>query len=119
MFFRIVGILWIALGIWWIMRPQSIRRYFRKKIKKTKRKVLFLIIILVSGLFFSAAKHVHGVLANVFLIAVILGIVKAIFFLASKGTERIIDWWTERPLWVWRLGAAGFMSIGILIHNCY
>ncbi|MBU1853713.1 MAG: hypothetical protein KJ957_06700 [Candidatus Omnitrophica bacterium] len=117
MFFRIIGLLWIILGIWWIMRPQTLRRRFTRKVKKTRRKLLFLIIILVAGLFLSAAKYTHGILANVFLIAGILGIIKAIFFITSKSAERILDWWVEKPLWLWRLWAACFVLIGFLFQK--
>lgn len=117
MFFRIIGILWMLLGIWWIMRPQTIRRQFRRKLKKTRRKVLFLIIILVTGLFFSAAKYAHGLLANLFLIIGILGVIKAVFFLTSKATDKIIDWWAEQPLWIWRVWAAVLVLVGILLRS--
>lgn len=117
MFFKLTGILWIVLGIWWIMRPQVIRRRFSKKVRKTRRKIIFLMAILVATLFFSAAKYTHGALANVFLILAFLGIVKTTFFLTSKGAEKILDWWAEKPLWMWRVWAGCFVLIGILLHK--
>ncbi|MFC1667497.1 hypothetical protein ACFL0P_06560 [Candidatus Omnitrophota bacterium] len=117
MFFKIISLLWIALGIWWIMRPQGLKRRFTKKVKKTRRKILFLIAIIIAGLFLSAAKYAQGILANVFLIAGILGIIKGLFFLTSKAADKMIDWWAERPLWMWRLWALCFVIIGILFHR--
>jgi len=117
MFFRIVGILWIALGIWWIMRPQVLKRRFSKKLRKTRRKFLLLIMLLVIGLFFSASRHAHGMLANVFLVMAILGVIKAVFFFTSKAAEKAVDWWTEKPLWMWRLWALGFVIVGFLLHK--
>ena len=117
MFFKITGLAWIILGVWWIMRPQGIRRRFAKKVKRTRRKILFLAGILVAGLFFSAARYAHGALANIFLIAGILGIIKVVFFLTSKTAERIIDWWAEQPLWVWRLWAGCLVLIGVLFQK--
>ncbi len=117
MFFKAIGLLWIILGIWWIMRPQTIRRRFARKVKKTRRKVLFLIILVIAGLFLSAAKSAHGLLVNVLLVLGIIGIVKALFLLASKTGDRIIDWWAEQPLWMWRLWAGCFALIGILFYK--
>ena len=117
MFFRITGLLWILLGVWWIMRPQSIRRRFRKKVKKTRRKILFLAILVVAGLFLSAARYAHGMLANVLLIAGILVVIKALFVFSSKAADKTIDWWAERPLWMWRLWAAGIVLIGIIFYR--
>jgi len=117
MFFKSVGILWIVLGIWWIMRPQVIRRRFSKKLRKARRKIIFLMAILVATLFFSAAKYAHGAMGNIFLIAAIIVVAKTVFFLTSKGAEKIIDWWAEKPLWMWRVLAGCFVLIGILLHR--
>ena len=117
MFFKFVGILWIALGIWWIMRPQVIRRRFSKKVRKTRRKIIFLTALLVAILFFSAAKYAPGALGSIFLIAAVIVVAKTIFFLTSKGAEKIIDWWAEKPLWMWRVLAGCFVLIGILLHR--
>ena len=117
MFFKIIGILWICLGIWWVMRPQGLKRRFRKKVKRSRRKLLFLIILLMAGLFLSAAKYAHGLLASVFLIIGILGSIKAVFFFSSKAAEKAIDWWLEKPLWMWRVWAASFIVLGILFQK--
>ncbi|MDP6686204.1 MAG: hypothetical protein QGI05_04540 [Candidatus Omnitrophota bacterium] len=117
MFFRIVGILWIFAGIWWVMRPQSLKRHFSKMVKKNRRKVLFLVAIFVSGLFFSAAKFAQGILANILLVVALLGIIKAVFILSSKASERMMDWWIDKPLWMWRVWAGGFVLIGLLFQT--
>jgi len=117
MFFRAIGILWIGLGIWWIMRPQGLKRRFAKKLKRTRRRLLFFIIIAIAGLFLSAARYAHGVIANVFLIMGVLGIIKALFFFSSKAIDKAIDWWAERPLWVWRVWAGSFVLIGLLFQK--
>lgn len=117
MFFRMIGILWIALGIWWIMRPRALKRMFARKIKKTRRKALFLVIIVLSGLFVFAAGYAHGVIANIMLIMGLLGIIKAFFFLTSKAADRLMDWWLDRPLWLWRVWAGGFVLIGLLFQK--
>lgn len=117
MFFRIIGILWIILGIWWIMRPQGLKRRFSRKLKKTRRRILFFVIIIISGIFLSAARYSHGIFANILLIIGILGVVKAFFFLTSKASDKIIDWWLEKPLWLWRVWAGGFVLIGLLLQK--
>lgn len=119
MFFRLVGLLWIVLGVWWIMRPQALKRRFRKKVKKTRRKILFLIVTSAVGLFLLAARYAHGIIANIFLIMGILGAIKAVFFLTSKAADKAIDWWLEKPLWMWRLWAACFTAIGILFQKIH
>lgn len=117
MFFKLVGILWMALGIWWVMRPDMLKRRFGKKVKKARRKILLLVMVLVIGLFFSAARYAHGALATIFLIMAIGGVIKAVFFLTSKAADRMLDWWVEQPLWLWRLWAACFILIGILFQK--
>ncbi len=116
MFFRITGSLWIMLGIWWIMRPNNLKRRFTKKLKRSRRKVLFFAIIVMSSVFFSAARYAQGIVANIFLIIGALTILKAIFFFTSKGAGKAIEWWLKKPLWVWRLWAGGFVLIGLLLQ---
>jgi len=117
MFFKVIGLLWICLGIWWIMRPEGLKRRFRRMIKKGRRKMLFLVVLLIAGLFLSGARYSHGILANILLVAGILGIIKALFILSSKLADKAIDWWLERPLWMWRLWAGGLVLIGILFNR--
>ena len=71
----------------------------------------------MAGLFLSAAKYAHGLLASVFLIIGILGSIKAVFFFSSKAAEKAIDWWLEKPLWMWRVWAASFIVLGILFQK--
>ena len=117
MFFKITGLLWICLGIWWVMRPQTLKRRFRRKVKKTRRRMLLFFMFLVVVLFFSAARYANGIIANIFLIMGVFGIIKVAFFLTSKAADRAIDWWLEKPLWMWRLWAVGFILIGILFQK--
>jgi len=65
----------------------------------------------------AAARNTQGILANILLIFGILGVIKGIFFLTSKASDKLIDWWLERPLWMWRLWALSFVVIGILFHR--
>ena len=117
MFFRIIGIAWMMLGIWWMMRPQGLKKRFRKKIKRARRRFLFSLIIIAAGLFLSAARYTHGILAVIFLLIGIGSIIKALFFLTSKAGDKLIDWWLERPLWMWRAWAGTFALIGILFYR--
>ena len=117
MFFRIIGILWILLGIWWIMKPQIAKRVFIKKVKKSRKKILFLVIILISGLFLSAMKHMDTLIGKILIIMGILGFIKAVFIITSKSADKIIDWWQQQPLWVWRIWAGSFIIIGILFQR--
>ena len=117
MFFKIIGWLWIILGIWWIMRPQGIKRRFTKMVKRSRRKVLFIAIILFGGFFFAAAKHAQGFIASILLILGVLAVLKAVFFMTSKASDKILDWWLERPLWLWRVWAGCLVLLGILLQR--
>ncbi|MBU1006504.1 MAG: hypothetical protein KKH08_02780 [Candidatus Omnitrophica bacterium] len=117
MFFRIVGILWILLGIWWMMRPQRLQRVFVKKARKTRKKIMLVAMVIAIGLFFSAAKYASGILANVLLIFGIIGIVKAILFFTTDLSDKVIDWWLKKPLWVWRVWAGCFTLMGLLFQR--
>ncbi|MFH1478139.1 MAG: hypothetical protein ABIG92_00005 [Candidatus Omnitrophota bacterium] len=117
MFFRFVGILWMIFGIWWMMKPQRLKRFFTKKVKKARRKMLLAVIILSCVLFFSAAKYAGGALGKAFLVFGLLGIIKAVFFATSKASEKILDWWLDRPLWMWRVWAGCFTLLGLFFQK--
>ncbi|OIO39220.1 MAG: hypothetical protein AUJ75_01645 [Candidatus Omnitrophica bacterium CG1_02_49_10] len=117
MFIKPIGWIYIALGTWRLIKPQGIKRWFGKKINKALRKVFLALTLIVSGIFINASFRIEGIWSKVLLILGILGIVKGLIFLKGKSFEKIMKWWSDRPLWIWRLWAAFAVAFGIMLLN--
>jgi hypothetical protein len=115
MFFKIIGWLWIAVGIFWFLRPKIIIRHFKKGLNKHLRRIFIILLFLMAGIFLWATKFANSLLAKILLIFAILAIVKGLFIARSKIFEKVFNWWSQQPLWFWRLWAITFIILGFLL----
>jgi hypothetical protein len=111
-----LGILWILLGLWWILRPQGVKKRLGKQFRRTLRTVLFLVLVASGGLLISASKYLDGMMAAGVVVVGIVAIVKALLFVRSKSSDVVLSWWEERPLWVYRMAGVGVLLAGVALE---
>jgi len=112
---KIVGYIWIILGIIWILRPGAFRERLRRKASRKLRRVfygaLFIFGIAIAG----SLLRINGFLPRVMGILGILLIFKSLFLYFSRASDKLWEWWGRQPLPVFRLQALGVIIIGALL----
>ena len=112
---KILGTIWILLGILWVIRPQMLRRRLLKKMNRRMRWAvygfIFVFVFSLTGIVIKA----QGLL---FKIAGLIGIFLAaryVLSITSKASEKIARLGSEKSLLFFRIwGIVVFVS-GILL----
>jgi uncharacterized membrane protein len=90
----VVGLLWIALGIWAIIRPEGIKKGIQKYFAGKNPRFLS-IIPLLFGILLLAASFKANARWYVFILGVGLCL-KGVFWLTRpQTTQKMINWWAN------------------------
>jgi len=115
MLLKILGWIWIVSGIIFFLKPIWFRDRIRKKSYKRIRGYLFAVALCVSVLLIKEVWGEPGILSKVIMIFGIIGIFKAFFFLKAKAADKLLEWFANSPLKVFRLFAALQITVGWII----
>ena len=115
MFAKIVGLIWAILGLLWLLKPETLKKYLKKKMSRImKRRICG--FILVAGLLLAAsAIRIAGILPKIVALAGIVIAVRSGFLFTSKASDQIFDTLVERPLSFFRIGAFFILVIGLVM----
>ena len=111
----IAGWIWILTGILFFVSPGVFRAVLTRRSIKHLRRILFAVTLMLSALLIGIAVRADGIIAKIVMAMGIIGIVKAVFFLASRSSEKVIAWFAQQPLNLFRIGAATQILIGVLL----
>lgn len=107
--------MWLLPGIWWLIRPERLKTRMRKKMTRRMRRVIFGAVIAVGVLMSGSAFRVPGILPKIVGLLGMVIAIKAIMLVTSKTSERIFEWWGERPLVFFRVWALFLVLTGIAL----
>ncbi len=114
MLLKILGILWIVLGIYSFHRPKALLKILQKKSIKKLRKLLFALWIIVSSYFISIGLEYSSFLAKIVLIIGIGGIIESFIILNKKLTDDLLKYSLEISDNVLKVVALLYILIGFV-----
>ncbi|MCP4652751.1 MAG: hypothetical protein GY858_05135 [Candidatus Omnitrophica bacterium] len=117
MFTKIVSIIWIILGIFWLVNPAALQNRFRKKSLKRIKQILFFTSFGI-GVYFIGLTFKLQIL-YLKLIIFVLGVVvlvKGTVFLKSQLSDKFIEHFSKLSLKAFRIYAAVFTVVGIFLY---
>ncbi|MBD3295934.1 MAG: hypothetical protein GF392_01030 [Candidatus Omnitrophica bacterium] len=115
MFVKILGVLWCAVGIFWLSRPESLRRWVRKRTGRRFRRMA-IVAILVAGLtLVGAVFRVPGVPAKIIMLAGLIMTIRAIQLITTRTSERVYNWFDGRSVRFFRIWALCVTGLGVLM----
>lgn len=115
MLVRIVGYIWLAVGILFLIRPQMLKNRLLKKGLRRLRKYFILLALALGGLLIPIGFKFQGIFAKIVMILGILAIFKGFLLLNSKTSAAFMDWAAKLPLRYYRMGACFHIAIGVII----
>ena len=113
-FLIILGWSWIILGVWWFLWPGRIRKRFARGYRKKMRRLLVVVFFVTVGTVFSVGRGIEGWLGTLFVVVAVIALIKGLFCLQGKLTDRALDWWERQPDSDYRIAAAGVFVLGCL-----
>ena len=115
MFAKILGTIWIILGLLWLVKPEMLKNRLKRKMNRRIRRIVFGFILTFGLLLIGSIIKVHGFLSKIIGLVGMIITIKAILLLISKTSEKIFDWWAGRPLLFFRIWALSILLIGITL----
>jgi len=115
MLVKIVGTIWIIMGIIALIWPGYLqKRLGRQSVRKVK-KYLFALAVILGVLLIAAAWGHPGWWPKVLVILGIIAIIKGLFFLKGQAAEKMLEWFGRQSLGFFRFAAIVYIILGILI----
>lgn len=115
MFSKILGIVWVCLGLLWVFKPRVFKARLEKKMSRKVKRIVFGFMLILSFTMIGSVIKVPGIIAKIVGVIGMFIAIKAIMAITSKTSENVFEWWGKKPLTVFRILGAVVFSIGVLI----
>jgi hypothetical protein len=112
---KIIGTIWILLGLLWVVRPEGLRRRLARKMSRKFRFIIYGFILIFGLMTIGSVLRAHGVIAKLVGIIGIVITIKAILLLTSKTSSKLIEWLAEKPVKYFRIIAGIMIGFGIML----
>ena len=109
---KILGVIWILLGILWFLKPEMLRNRLKKKMNRKMKWVVFGFVVMFGFLMMGSVFKTSGILPKVIGIIGIVLVIRAIILVTSKASNKMFEWLEDRPLKIFRIWALVFLAIG-------
>jgi len=115
MFLKLLAFIWVISGIVFLIKPLWMRGMLQKKGAKKMRGIFFGLALVLGGALIGATWGKEGILYKMVMIAGIVGIVKAFFFLNAKASEKVFEWFAGQSIIFFRLCAGAQLGFGLFL----
>lgn len=115
MLVKLIGWLWIAGGVLFLLKPDILKNRLKKKGLRKVKRILFSIATAGGIFLIIASGKMDGVLAKIMAILGIVAIIKGVFLLKSKLSEKLLDWAGKQSLVYFRILSLLYILIGVVI----
>ncbi len=112
---KVLGIAWIVLGVLWFLKPEALRSRLKRKMSRALRFTVYGFLFFFGAMIVASVVKIPGILAKVIgLLGIILAI-KGVVLMMSKASEKLWEWWLDRPLMLFRVQALIMVIFGMLM----
>ena len=112
---KILGIIWIILGILWAIKPAILRDRLKRKMNRRIKFIVYGSLILFGILIIGSVIKIPGIPAKIVGIVGIILVIKSIVLMLSKASEKLWEWWAKQPLIIFRLQALFLIIVGVML----
>ena len=112
---KILGFMWLILGIIWVAKPKVLQNRIQKKMTRKLKKLVFGFVLILSFSIVGTIVKADTLLIKIIGIAVLVFVVKGIFLLTSKTSEKLIEKLQKSPIKLFRIWGAIFLVVGLVM----
>ena len=112
---KILGIIGILTGLFWLIKPEALKNRIKKKINRKIKIIVFIFVIGFGLLLIGSIIRAEGFLPKFIGVIGIVITVKGILLLTSKTSEKILEWLQDRSLLFFRACALFIFVMGIML----
>jgi len=112
---KIIGTLWIVFGLFWLIKPASLKMRLEKKMGRRIKIIVYIFIFVFGILILTSVVRAPGWLPKLVGLAGIAITIYAIRLLTSKASERVLGWLSKKSVSFFRVLAIIILGIGIML----
>lgn len=112
---KILGIIWVVLGVLWLIKPEALKNRLKRKVNRKMRWTIYGFLIVFGILMVGSVIKIPGFLPKVVGVIGAILVIKGILLFFSKASDKLWAWWAERPLFYFRIQALIILAIGIML----
>lgn len=112
---KILGIIWVVLGILWLIRPEALKNRLKRKVGRKMKWTIYGFLIAFGILMVGSVIKAPGLLPKVIGIGGAILVIKGFLLFLSKASDKLWAWWAEQPLLYFRLQALVILVVGIML----
>ena len=112
---KILGTIWILLGILWTTKPQLLRKRLIKKINRKMRWIVYGFIVIFMFSLLGVVIKAQGLWLKIAGLLAISFAVKGILSITGKASDKISGFWSEKPLGFFRIWGVVILISGVLL----
>jgi len=116
MLVRIISWIWIAIGIVAFFNPRWFKSYIANTGIKQARKIVMVAGIVLGSTLVAVSRKIPGIAGTAFFWLGVAGIFKSLLFLAGGVQQKLFDWSSRLPDYVYRIGAALYIALGVFMR---
>ncbi|MCK5706446.1 MAG: hypothetical protein KAI43_02245 [Candidatus Aureabacteria bacterium] len=117
MLFKIIGWFWIISGFYFLIRPTSLMRRLQRKSKWKTRSFFFFIAFIWGAPLIALGWQEEGLIPKLLVAVGIIVLLKGIFFISTKTSEKFIEWSSQKAPYVFRLFSIIQIIMGFTIKH--
>ena len=102
---KILGVIWLLLGILWLIKPEMLKNRLKRKIGRRIRWTVYGALIVFGFLMIGSVIKMPGILAKAIGILGVILIIKAVLLMTSKAFDKFWERWANWPLIYFRIPA--------------
>ena len=106
------GGLWVLIGLWWLIKPESLRNRLQRKLNRRMKFMVYGFVFMFGILILGSVIKVQGLVPKIIGVFGMFLAIKAIVAVTSKTSEKFIEWWGSRSLAFFRVWAGFFIAVG-------
>ena len=114
---KLLGIIWIILGLLWLLKPDLLKNRLKRKIGRRIKWTVYGFLVAFGCLIVGGALKMPGLWAKAAGIIGAVLVIKGILLFSSKTSDRLWQWWAERPLLYFRAQALFILAVGIILFK--
>ncbi len=112
---KILGVIWVVLGILWVAKPQVLRGRLSKKMTRRVKWIVFAFILVFGLSLIGSIIKAQGIFLKIVGLTGLIIVIKVILIITSKTSEKILEWWQGRPLLFFRIWGLFIFAIGAIL----
>ena len=112
---NLLGIIWILVGLLWTIKPEILKNRLKRKISRKIKFIVYSSVIVLGFLMIGSIIKAPGLLPKIIGILALVIVIKGIFLIISKTSEKLWEWWAGQPLLFFRLQGLFCLAIGIML----